>query len=69
MQNPSGGFASYELVRGSNKLEWLNNSEVFGRSIVQLPRNAATDQTSGPTFTGDTMVEHCYPESVFCLVA
>ncbi|KAJ9099208.1 hypothetical protein QFC21_004088 [Naganishia friedmannii] len=30
MQNPNGGFASYELVRGSNKLEWLNTAEVFG---------------------------------------
>lgn len=32
MQNPDGGFASYELVRGSTWLEWLNNSEVFGKS-------------------------------------
>ncbi|KAJ9116371.1 hypothetical protein QFC22_004812 [Naganishia vaughanmartiniae] len=29
MQNTDGGFASYELVRGSNWLEWLSNSEVF----------------------------------------
>lgn len=30
MQNPNGGFASYELVRGNRRLEWLNTSEVFG---------------------------------------
>lgn len=30
MQNQSGGFASYELTRGSTKLEWLNAAEVFG---------------------------------------
>lgn len=30
MQNKSGGFASYELTRGSTKLEWLNAAEVFG---------------------------------------
>jgi lanosterol synthase len=32
MQNPDGGFASYELVRGNKKLEWLNTAEVFGES-------------------------------------
>ncbi|KAJ9100955.1 hypothetical protein QFC19_005351 [Naganishia cerealis] len=31
MQNSNGGFASYELVRGSKKLEWLNTAEVFGK--------------------------------------
>jgi lanosterol synthase len=30
MQNANGGFASYELVRGNRRLEWLNTSEVFG---------------------------------------
>ena len=30
MQNPSGGFASYELIRGSKYLEYLNPAEVFG---------------------------------------
>ena len=32
MQNPSGGFASYELQRGSERMEWLNAAEVFGMS-------------------------------------
>jgi squalene cyclase len=32
MQNPDGGFASYELVRGNKRLEWLNTAEVFGES-------------------------------------
>lgn len=33
MQNPSGGYASYELVRGPRWLEWLNPAEVFGMSL------------------------------------
>jgi len=30
LQNPEGGFASYELIRGSPLLEMLNPAEVFG---------------------------------------
>jgi lanosterol synthase len=30
LQNPCGGFASYELVRGPRWVEWLNAAEVFG---------------------------------------
>ena len=36
MQNKhSGGFASYELQRGSELLEYLNAAEVFGRIMVE----------------------------------
>ena len=35
MQNPSGGFASYELQRGSEYMELLNAAEVFGRIMVE----------------------------------
>ncbi|KAK8153947.1 lanosterol synthase [Phyllosticta citrichinensis] len=35
MQNPSGGCSSYEPTRGSEKLEWLNAAEVFGRIMVE----------------------------------
>ena len=35
MQNPNGGYCSYELQRGSEKMEWLNAAEVFGE-IGQL---------------------------------
>lgn len=34
MQNPDGGFASYELVRGPSWLELLNPAEVFGEFNV-----------------------------------
>ncbi|WWC70811.1 uncharacterized protein I206_104763 [Kwoniella pini CBS 10737] len=34
MQNPSGGFASYELMRGSTRMECLNAAEVFGNIMV-----------------------------------
>lgn len=34
-QNSSGGCASYEPTRGSEKLEWLNAAEVFGRIMIE----------------------------------
>lgn len=33
LQNPDGGFASYELIRGPSWLEWLNPAEVFGQFL------------------------------------
>jgi len=30
LQNPDGGFASYEIIRGPQWLELLNPAEVFG---------------------------------------
>jgi lanosterol synthase len=36
LQNPNGGFASYELVRAPHWLEWLNPAEVFGSSSYIL---------------------------------
>lgn len=35
MQNPSGGFASYEPTRGSQYMEYLNAAEVFGRIMIE----------------------------------
>ncbi|KAF7798580.1 hypothetical protein EIP86_009802 [Pleurotus ostreatoroseus] len=35
MQNPNGGFASYELIRGPEWLEWLNPAEVFGDIMIE----------------------------------
>ncbi|KAL8887900.1 MAG: hypothetical protein Q9215_004579 [Flavoplaca cf. flavocitrina] len=35
MQNASGGFASYEPIRGSQYLEYLNAAEVFGRIMIE----------------------------------
>ena len=43
LQNPDGGFASYELIRGPSWLEWLNPAEVFGQffffqlDVIYLP--------------------------------
>ncbi|ORX40148.1 terpenoid cyclases/protein prenyltransferase alpha-alpha toroid [Kockovaella imperatae] len=34
MQNANGGYASYELKRGSDKMEYLNAAEVFGDIMV-----------------------------------
>lgn len=35
LQNPDGGFASYEVIRGPQWLELLNPAEVFGTQINQ----------------------------------
>jgi lanosterol synthase len=35
MQNPSGGFSSYEPTRGSEYMEYLNAAEVFGRIMIE----------------------------------
>jgi len=37
LQNPDGGFASYEIIRGPQWLELLNPAEVFGTRIQQGP--------------------------------
>jgi len=46
LQNPNGGFASYELVRGPRWLEYLNPAEVFGPfifiSLILLPCSTVT---------------------------
>jgi len=35
LQNPNGGFASYEPIRGPTWLEMLNPAEVFGNIMVE----------------------------------
>ncbi|KAF3941061.1 hypothetical protein ABW19_dt0204546 [Dactylella cylindrospora] len=35
LRNPSGGIASYELIRGIKQLEWFNAAEVFGRIMIE----------------------------------
>jgi lanosterol synthase len=56
MQNPNGGFGSYELTRGGTWLESLNAAEVFGSYFLC----AAWFLAYGPS--GDIMIEYCYPE-------
>lgn len=34
MQNPNGGYASYELQRAGEWMEYLNAAEVFGGIMV-----------------------------------
>ena len=35
LQNPAGGFASYELVRGPGWLEHLSPGEMFGKTMIE----------------------------------
>jgi squalene cyclase len=48
MQNPGGGFASYERIRGPAWLELFNHAEVFGASppLSILPSSAARGRLS-----------------------
>jgi lanosterol synthase len=57
LQNPGGGFASFELVRGPWWLEWLNAAEVFGEKFHRIFVNGVFHQ-----LLGDIMIEYCYPE-------
>jgi squalene cyclase len=57
LQNPNGGFASYEVVRGPWWLEWLNAAEVFGELWL------FSQQLQPLTVSiGNIMTEYCYPE-------
>jgi lanosterol synthase len=59
MQNKNGGFASYELVRGTSFMEWLNCAEVFGtfRCFVDVCTGLIDS-----TLPGNIMIEYNYPE-------
>ena len=58
LQNPNGGFASYELVRGPRWLEWLNPAEVFGKHFLTRIEGFAYPSDGA----GNIMTEYCYPE-------
>lgn len=59
MQNASGGFASYELIRGPSWLELLNAAEVFGEGVSTLiVVSVLTDRRH----VGNIMIEYAYPE-------
>ncbi|KAI9878912.1 MAG: Lanosterol synthase (Oxidosqualene--lanosterol cyclase) [Pleopsidium flavum] len=64
MQNPSGGFASYEPTRGSPYLEYLNAAEVFGRIMIEYDYPECTTAvvtalslfaTHHPTYRAETI--------------
>ena len=57
MQNPSGGFASYEPQRGSEYLEYLNAAEVFGRIMVEYDY----PECSTAVVTALCLFSHFYP--------
>lgn len=58
MQNPDGGFASYECIRGPGWLELLNPAEVFGASMTCSCLKSRFLTAS----SGAIMIEHSYPE-------
>ena len=37
LQNPDGGFATFELIRGPKWLEYLNPAEIFRLLLYYLP--------------------------------
>jgi lanosterol synthase len=48
MQNKNGGFASYELVRGTSFMELLNCAEVFGTSRCFVDVCTGSDRFNAP---------------------
>ena len=38
LQNPDGGFASYEVIRAPLWMEYLNPAEVFGEHLSSYTR-------------------------------
>lgn len=68
MQNHDGGFASFELIRGSKFLEVVNPAEVFGMMVLTYgPYHALTFYIT-LQFVGDIMIEHSYPECTTSVV-
>lgn len=66
MQNPGGGFASYETINGPAILEKINPAEVFGEFLTLWQKSSLSTWLLNAlnTFfaTGDIMVEYAYPE-------
>lgn len=70
MQNPGGGFASYERIRGPAWLELFNHAEVFGAARQPIfccgvdSSGALTvpGHTSRGSAKGNIMTEYNYPE-------
>ncbi|TFK98472.1 terpenoid cyclases/protein prenyltransferase alpha-alpha toroid [Pterulicium gracile] len=58
MQNPSGGFASYELIRGPRWLEWINPAEVFGDIMIEY----AYPECTTSTITALSIFRKYYPD-------
>lgn len=64
MQNPSGGYASYELIRAPKLLESINPAEVFGERSFETHLGRMPIQTP----TGNIMTEYEYPECTTSVV-
>lgn len=58
LQNTDGGFASYELIRAPQWMEYLNPAEVFGELVYHLCTGGYFD----PGSLGNIMTEFNYPE-------
>lgn len=68
LQNPNGGFASYELIRGTSYMELINPAEVF--VSFHLTTELHLHWLSLITFQGNIMIEYNYPEcTTACLTA
>lgn len=58
LQNPGGGFASYELIRGPDWLESLSPAEVFGRTMIEYNYPECTTSC----LTAMSLFSQYYPE-------
>jgi lanosterol synthase len=63
LQNPGGGFASYELIRGNKRMEWLNTAEVFGDIMIEY-----TYPHSEHGYTNNAVYDRCTTSSLSALL-
>lgn len=62
MQNLDGGFASFELIRGSKFFEAVDSAEVFGMMVFTYGSYHILTSYLALQFVGDIMIEHSYTE-------
>jgi lanosterol synthase len=70
LQNPGGGFASYELIRGNKRMEWLNTAEVFGDIMIEYayPESVSAPSCYDCDTTDDAIHDRCTTSSLSALL-
>ena len=70
LQNPGGGFASYELIRGNKRMEWLNTAEVFGDIMIEYtyPESVSVLCHSTGQYTDNAVHDRCTTSSLSALL-
>jgi lanosterol synthase len=70
LQNPGGGFASYELIRGNKRMEWLNTAEVFGDIMIEYtyPESVFVPSRFEQGYIDNAVYDRCTTSSLSALL-